>query len=945
MQLKLPNLQLPGIKRPGHQKTPDAAAASPDAAEFVPDSPPEGASPELPSPSTASLRTGFLPVALGGAALVLLLVFGGWLWRMGTEKETATITHVQACVDRLAQDFANEIRLLQQQLANLVRDPEVRQLLLQQDPPRLRIKETALAGALKGARQIRLVAFGYGGGTDEDTRILSYAGLDLVHQTERTGETTDLEVHRLGQEDMHLAMAAPVFADDKAQSVIGALYVALPLELLPAIQGLGGSGAQVRLQQRVEQLVATLNPGKGVETPAGEPDYLVQVPGTRLQAAAWIPPLEGWFGGFLSLWVVLAYLAAVVMFGALLWIAYGRARQMLVQDLEGLAAVAGAAAGGAKNGEAHSNLSEVQALAAALNSLLRALDQARAHPAPGVSAPAEAAGQPEDPASAFLRETQENEDWEGMEEPEEETAGDDKTLISGEESSSAAGPLEEAEPLDLGEIELDEILPMSGDGETLIEAEPLVLDEEELLENPLAEVTQRIFRAYDIRGLVDQDLSVDLSRLIGLAIGTEVISASGDSRVFLARDTRPSSEALSGALAKGLRETGCDVIDLDVAPTPVLYFATRHDGEAAGVMVTGSHNAIEYNGIKIVIGGQSLTEERLLALRARLLRGDFASGEGSYTRTNLTTTYIDQVRQDIAIARPFKVVLDCASGTTAGIAGDLYRAIDVEVIELRCDPDADFPTDPVPDPTRPECLEALRAKVEEEGADLGLAFDGDGDRLGVVDAAGTPIGSDRVLMLLAADVLSRNPGTDVVFDVKSSHHLATEILRNGGRPVMWRSGHAPIKAKLAETGALLGGEWTGHIVFQERWNGFDDALYAGARLLEVLALDPRTTVEVFADLPVSVSTPERFLPLPEGEAPRLVTAIHQSTHRVEGAEIHKIDGLRLEFSDGWALVRASNTQPALVFRFEGDDEAALNRIRESLRAVLRRAVPNLEWPF
>jgi phosphomannomutase/phosphoglucomutase len=265
--------------------------------------------------------------------------------------------------------------------------------------------------------------------------------------------------------------------------------------------------------------------------------------------------------------------------------------------------------------------------------------------------------------------------------------------------------------------------------------------------------------------------------------------------------------------------------------------------------------------------------------------------------------------------------------------------------EINCNPDAGFPDGRVPDPTRPECLEALQHAVVSQGADLGLAFDGDGDRLGVVDSSGKIIWPDRVLMLLAADVLSRHPGTDVVFDVKSSHHLATEILRHGGRPVMWKSGHALLKAKLEETGALLAGEWTGHIIFRERWFGFDDALYSGARLLEVLALDPRPSAEVFEELPEAIGTPELFLYLDEGQSAPIMKAVLAQAGHLNGLELYTEDGLRAESDHGWGLVRASNTQPALVFRFEADDEAELERIQDQFRRIMERVAPELPLPF
>lgn len=464
---------------------------------------------------------------------------------------------------------------------------------------------------------------------------------------------------------------------------------------------------------------------------------------------------------------------------------------------------------------------------------------------------------------------------------------------------------------------------------------------------PLApeEVPRAIFRAYDIRGVVGTDLTAKLVRGIGYAVAAEADEA-GDQAVVVGRDTRDSAPELAAALIEGLVAGGRDVIDLGLVPTPLLYFATRHQGDISGVMVTGSHNPPEYNGFKVVIGGLSVAGERIAALRERMLSGDFPGGEGSRREADLIGAYLARVERDVAIARTLKVVIECGNGAASVLAPRLYRTLGCELVELNCDPAAGFPGGRVPDPTRPECLEALQARVRAEEADIGLAFDGDGDRLGVVDSGGKIIWPDRVLMLLSADVLSRHPGTDVVFDVKSSRHLTAEILRNSGRPVMWRAGHSPLKAKLLETGALLGGEWSGHIIFQERWYGFDDALYAGARLLEVLALDPRPSAEVFAALPeAAVSTPEYFVTLPEGEPARIMDEVLKLAGRLDGVDVKTIDGLRAEFDGGFGLVRASNTRPALAFRFEAEDEADLGRIQALFRGLMERAAPGLTLPF
>jgi phosphomannomutase/phosphoglucomutase len=457
-------------------------------------------------------------------------------------------------------------------------------------------------------------------------------------------------------------------------------------------------------------------------------------------------------------------------------------------------------------------------------------------------------------------------------------------------------------------------------------------------------IPAQIFRAYDIRGIVDEELTAPLVHDIGRAVGTEAREA-GDQTVIVGRDTRPSGKVLLDSLVAGLRKSGCDVLDLGVVPTPLVYFTTHYQGTTSGVMVTASHNPVNYSGLKIVVGGATLDEERISELRERILSKSFSEGDGKYRAGDLIPDYVDHVAKDVAIARTLKVVVDCGNAAAAVVAPQLYHALGCDLVELDCDPSAGFPDGRVPDPTRPECLEALQYAVVSQGADLGLAFDADGDSLGIVDSSGKIIWPDRVLMLLAADVLSRHPGTDVVFDVNSSHHLASEILRHSGRPVMWKSGHGPLKAKLRDTGALIGGERSGHIIFRERWFGFDDALYSGARLLEVLALDPRPSAEVFATLPEALSTPEFVLPLAEGESTRIMKAVIEQAKRLKGFDLITVDGLRVESEQSWGLVRASNTQPALSFRFEAEDEVGLSKIQYLLRRIMERAAPELELPF
>ena len=455
-------------------------------------------------------------------------------------------------------------------------------------------------------------------------------------------------------------------------------------------------------------------------------------------------------------------------------------------------------------------------------------------------------------------------------------------------------------------------------------------------------VDPSLFRAYDIRGVVGRTLSTEVVREIGRSIGSEA-AARGCTEVVVGRDGRLSSPELADALIQGLMATGRQVIDVGQVPTPVMYFATHHLGTGTGVEITGSHNPPDYNGMKIMIGGETLSGDAITALHRRLQSGDLHEGEGSMRHQDVADDYIGAIAGDVTLHRPLRVVLDAGNGVGGDIAPQVLRAIGCEVEALYCEVDGNFPNHH-PDPSDPRNLEGLIRLVRLQEADVGLALDGDGDRLGVVDSDGKIIWADRQMMLYARDVLARNPGADIVFDVKCSSRLAQVISENAGVPVMWRTGHSLIKARLKESGAPLAGEMSGHIFFNDRWPGFDDGIYTAARLLEILSMEGQSSAEVFAGLPEAVSTPEIKVDLEEGEPPQVIERLVAAASFPD-ARVTTIDGLRVDFPDGWGLVRASNTTPCLVLRFEGDDEAALERIRASFRELLLKARPGLELPF
>ena len=451
-----------------------------------------------------------------------------------------------------------------------------------------------------------------------------------------------------------------------------------------------------------------------------------------------------------------------------------------------------------------------------------------------------------------------------------------------------------------------------------------------------------IFKAYDIRGIVDRTLTVEAVEAIGQAIGSEA-QGRGKHAVCIGRDGRLSGPALAQALARGLQTSGVDVIDIGRVTTPILYFATHHLGSGSGVMVTGSHNPPDYNGLKMVLAGETLSGNDIQNLRRRLETGDLKRGAGSMRSQDVGNAYLERVTGDIKLKRTMRIAVDCGNGIPGAFAPALYRKLGCEVEELFCEVDGTFPNHH-PDPSQPENLKDLIAALEKGNAEIGLAFDGDGDRLGVVTKAGKVIFPDRQLMLFAADVLKRNPGAEILFDVKCTRNLAPWIRKHGGRPTMWKTGHSLIKAKMKETGARLAGEMSGHIFFKERWYGFDDGLYAGARLLEFLSSVPDISAAL-DELPDSLNTPELQIKLKEGENYALIEKLQKTARFPDAREVITIDGLRVEYADGFGLARSSNTTPVVVLRFEADDEAALKRIQADFRRVLHDAAPAAKLPF
>jgi len=849
-------------------------------------------------PISPGVGSYWLAAFAGCAVVAFALVLGlSALWQHWERQDAAT--YLRATGERLSAELALRAAAVRGQVGRLRRDPGIQAALADGRPAVLRAKEDQLTAVIPGALDISLFRARDVGPGGEAGQRLSYAGMDMVRAVLTDSTVAPLEAHRVRREDEHLASAGAILGPD-GQRAIGVIHVKLPMSMLPRV-GVAAAGDPVYLfEQKVGDDIVPIQ-SDAPHAPDRAPDFQEPVPGTRIELSAWseasglfAPGRLPWLGGVLA--------ATLLALGLVLWLGHRGLARALRADLDAVVVTVADAAEKRPPREIHSRLVEFHAVQEQIRGLLRALQPARPAPRrPAVDVAPLAGG----PVSGALHEPQ----------------------------------------LD-GDLDLDSALDFpAGDPETA--GAPKAAAEASVVTEPGVAgpgVADAIFRAYDIRGLVEEQIDATVMHRLGQALGSEALERNSH-LVIVGRDQRPSGERLARALVEGLLSTGVDVIDLGMVPTPLVYFACSLRADASGAMVTASHNPAAYNGLKVVLAGLAATAADIDSLRRRVHAGDVRTGAGNCRDESIVDTYIEAVEQDVAIARVMTVVIDCGHATAGLVAPALFRALGCKVIELDCDCDPALADERMPDPAQPRHLHSVGDAVQSAGADLGIAFDADGDRLGVVDARGHVIAADRVLMLLAADVLARHPGSDIVYDVKSSHHLGAQILRHGGRPVMWKSGHTHLKEKLRETGAPLAGEFTGHFMFAERWNGFDDAFYAAGRLLEVLALDPRSTDEVFAELPAGLGTAELFVPLSPEESASVMEKVLGMADRLDGVEVNTIDGLRAEFDQGWGLVRSSNTQNGVVFRFQADDQESLDKIQDLFRRMMHLAAPQLALPF
>lgn len=832
-------------------------------------------------------------LGIGAMVGVLAVVLVGLTVMLYSRHARQSAAELQLARELVASELAGRLerafRTPRQQLAAVAADPAAQAAVVNDDPSARQAAAADHAPRFEHLLRLRLLPADTSDVDDAGPAPLTYASLDMLNRARQHEFTLPAEVHLHGTDRAHVVIIERMRAPGSGE-LIGFAHASFSLTLVErALAELDRDGAYVELRQVVpgSAPLVLARSGDGAPAPAAEAATQL-VPGTAWSVAFWGEP-----GAEVRALARERLADTAAQEIDLPVLPLGAAVAVLALLAAGL--VSWRRRTGRRGGDAAVYQGAVKAIMEGahpgLERLVPGLTASTPAPARTVDAP----------------------------------AGDDSAVPAAAPAPAAAGSDADA---DTETFFFDEA------GEEPAPAAP----------EPEGAVPAVIFRTYDIRGVVGETLSSEIVRAIGCAIGTEAYER-GQQGIVVGRDGRQSSPELAEALIEGLRESGRDVIDIGLSPTPVLYFATHYLDTASGVMLTGSHNPPEYNGLKIVLDGETLAGDAIQKLRRRIVNGDFASGAGSVQSAEILPEYIRRVTEDVPVAlgSALKIVVDCGNGVAGAVAPALLRALGHDVIELYCEVDGSFPNHH-PDPSQPDNLADLIDMVQLENADVGFAFDGDGDRLGVVDGEGRIIWPDRQMILFARDVLSRNPGAQIIFDVKCSRHLAEAITAAGGEALMSQTGHSLIKARMRETGALLAGEMSGHIFFKERWYGFDDALYTAARLTEILVREARPAAQIFAELPGGVATPELRLDMPEAEHAAFMQRLVEAADFAD-ATISTIDGLRADFADGWGLVRPSNTTPCLVLRFEGDDQAALARVKARFRELLLGLDPDLALPF
>ena len=847
-----------------------------------------------------------------GVFITILVVAIFWAQLMPLQKlQSSGDAELELTDARLANTLALKVAAYTGVARGIARDPQTRLLLLSGDDYAISARERELVQLFPWVLRVRLLPTGIRNPDTTSKPHISYACIDMLREAETSLVAPPVEVHVVNTPQQHVEIIQPV-PSANGKSAVGHLQVTLQVDALKAWMDPLQTKGYASLTQKVENQPNILLAEIGNKSVIGD-GRMVELPvaGTRWHLNLWLagdPSVSVFNTNFIMTLLVGAMMSFLLVM--LLWRSLSRA---ITNDVESFMQLVVEELRDNKVHHHYFRLDEFEAASKKVGNLSASKGMERERDTNVAAMTAK------DLQLDPNMETIKDEELLTVEELSDSSAFEESLRHQSETRSSSA---EIPEPPKKPEAAAVAPKPAA--------AQPPAL--------PPAE----IFKAYDIRGIVGQTLTAQHMHLIGQALGSEAASR-GLTTIAFARDGRLSGPELGQALVKGLLATGLNVVDVGMVPTPVLYFAAAELAGGSGAMLTGSHNPADYNGIKMVLGDETLAGDAIQALKTRIDNKDFIEGSGQYQTNPLSNQYIERVVADIKLARGLKVVIDSGNGVAGGLAPKLYSQLGCEVVELYSEVDGRFPNHH-PDPSQPGNLRDLIEMVQASSADIGLAFDGDGDRLGVVSPDGSVIWPDRLMMLYAADVLSRNPGAQIIFDIKCSNNLTRAIWEKGGEPVMWKTGHSLIKAKMKQSGALLAGEMSGHIFFKERWYGFDDALYAGARLLEIIASDDRGSQQLFGSLPDAVNTPELRVDMQEGEQQRFMDQL-MSHADFPDANVIMIDGIRADFENGWGLVRASNTTPSLILRFEGRDKQALTEIQEKFRAVMLEIDPNLQLPF
>ena len=857
------------------------------------------------------------------ALLVILLscisILAGFLWQdqhVTGQQRQSDQTKQQHMAEMIHAAVESKVSLLSQQMIPVTQSAQLATIISRREPRLIASQQRALSALFPAVKKACLIAASVDEPDPQACIPITFATLTSLRQAKKEGSAPIAVMHADNADDYLLMTRSIKNAQEK---VVGVLAMALDTRVVDQLlQPQFGNEGYVELRQGTKA-VTTLTMQGDRQWRQGQPLYQQRIADSHWHIAYW-PAKSVKSNSYL---VVAGIVLLLVL---LMWLFREQSQRFVLNhDISQLRHLLADLSNNALKPTYPMVMSEMGVVVDDIQTLAQALPIAKTTKPkttkPKTTVDKSASPQALQPQAPELQES----------EP---------------QAPEPQAPELQAPELELQALELDLQTP---EGLVDIEAPAISVDEAPLefiidTPSPTIELSPSIFKAYDIRGIVGETLDEQAFRTIGQAIGSEALDQA-QSRLVVGRDGRLSSESLSIALIEGILASGCEVTDIGQVSTPVLNFACEHLHTGSGVMVTASHNPANYNGLKIVIAGQPVFGAKLQQLYQRILQGKLLSGQGSHTTADLIDDYIARVASDIQLARPLKVVVDCGNGVGGLVVPRLLTKLGCEVVELYCDVDGEFPNHH-PNPSEPTNLQDLILAVRDSGAALGLAFDGDGDRLGVVDQKGNIIWSDRLMILFAQDILSRLPGALVIYDVKCSSLLEDAILGAGGEALMSPSGYAVIRDNMQETGAILGGEMSGHIFFKDRWFSFDDASYTACRLLELLARDPleRSSSDVFAEIPDRESTPEIWIEMNETDSKNFVQQFAAEADFPD-AKIVTTDGVRADYPTGWGLVRASNTVPGLILRFEAGTPENLQEIQQQFKQQMLHIKPTITLPF